>query len=220
MLFKSQRSQPLSKGLCEELKAEGISNQAVLTAIETVPRHLFVPENLRDLAYYNEALPIGGGQTISQPYVVARMSELLSGENNQRVLEIGTGSGYQAAVLTHSFKEVYTIERIRELYDTVVDRFQTLGYTQIHTQFADGSFGWPEHSPFDAIIVTAAAAQIPQALLDQLSPEGGRLIIPIGDPQNPPQRLSLIVRHKDQFDQTWLDAVLFVPLKPGISDNP
>lgn len=206
--------------LIEQLQAEGIRDPRVLAALERVPREKFVLENLQQLAYENTSLPIGCEQTISQPYVVARMSELiLSAGQTRSVLEIGTGSGYQAAILAQLFERVYTIERIRELYDTACERFQRLGYANIHTLYGDGFLGWPEHSPYDAIIVTAAAARVPQTLLDQLSPETGRLVMPVGEFYDPPQRITLITRQGDDLQQIWLDAVRFVPMQHGLEEK-
>lgn len=204
--------------LALRLKAEGIRHPAVLAAIAAVPRHHFVREDLEDLAYHDEPLPIKCGQTISQPYVVARMTELLLGdavEPMTRVLEIGTGSGYQAAVLSQLVDTVYTVERYESLYQEAKKRFQVLGYTNIHCLHGDGYLGWPEHAPYEGIIVTAGATEIPNALRQQLT-DYGRLIIPVGV-QFGSQELVLITRHGDQFEYQRFDPVVFVPLLHGLS---
>lgn len=202
--------------LVEQLKAEGIRNPAILKAIETVPRHCFIREDLQDLAYHDDALPIDCGQTISQPYVVARMTELLLGDTHMgKVLEIGTGSGYQAAILSQLVDQVYTIERFETLAHQAKQRLQQLGYTNIHCLHGDGYLGWPEHAPYDGIIVTAGATEVPKALLEQLV-ENGRMIIPVGV-QFGSQELLLIIRHNDQFEYSRFDPVMFVPLLHGVS---
>ncbi len=199
--------------LVDELSQEGIKNTAILKAINTVPRHLFVPPELRYLAYNNSALPIGLDQTISQPYVVAKMTEtLLKGKDFKKILEVGTGSGYQAAVLSQLVDEVYSIERIEALLDHARKIFDELHYHNIHTLYGDGNEGWPEHAPYDAIIVTAATNSIPMKLLEQLK-VGGRMIIPIGEAGH--QELQLITKREKSFDLRILDAVVFVPLKTG-----
>jgi len=199
--------------LIATLKAEGITNPRVLNAIARVPREHFLPDTLKPSAYENEALPIGYEQTISQPFVVARMSELILTDNCNKVLEIGTGSGYQAAILSQLFNEVYTIERIKPLLDQAKSCFQELGYDNIHTRFADGSKGWPQAAPFDAIIVTAAAPIVPKTLPEQLG-EGGKMIIPVGNQQTT-QWLQCINRNGNQLQTKILDPVVFVPLLPG-----
>lgn len=162
-----------------QLRRRGIRNEAVLKAMEEVPRHLFVPPRLQAAAYDDSPLYIGHGQTISQPYMVARMTELLEVSPGSRVLEIGTGSGYQAAVLAHMGAEVWTVERIPELAEKAKAILTELGYTQVHIRVGDGTAGWPEYAPYDGIVVTAAAPYVPDPLVEQLA-ENGRLVIPVG----------------------------------------
>ncbi|MFQ5963261.1 MAG: protein-L-isoaspartate(D-aspartate) O-methyltransferase [Candidatus Scalinduaceae bacterium] len=161
-----------------QIRARGVKDKNILEAMETVPRHLFVPENYIKYSYYDQPLPIGLGQTISQPYIVALMTEMLNVDKNDVVLEIGTGSGYQAAILSKIIKEVYTIEIIKELGLQADERLKSLGYNNVNVKIADGSLGWPDKAPFDAIIVTAAAEKIPDPLVKQLKP-GGRMVIPV-----------------------------------------
>jgi len=168
--------------LSAEIAAEtgqSVLDPHVLQAMETVPRHEFVPRFQRHAAYKNRPLPIGGGQTISQPFIVALMSDLLNLQGEHKVLEVGTGSGYQAAVLAKLAKDVYTIEIIESLGNDAAKTLSRLGYTNVHTKIGDGYAGWPEHAPYDAIIVTAAPDHIPSALIEQLKP-GGRMVIPVG----------------------------------------
>ena len=162
-----------------QIRRRGVTDQEVLEAMERVPRHEFVPRDLKAQAYTDRPLPIGYGQTISQPYIVALMTELLQLKSTDRVLEIGTGSGYQAAILAETVAEVYTIEIIEGLASESGERLERLGYTNIHTLHADGYHGWEEHAPFDAIIVTAAPDHIPQSLVQQLK-DGAKLVIPWG----------------------------------------
>lgn len=167
------------KKLVEILKEEGIKSQEVLNAILKIPRHLFVADDLKDFSYENEALPIGYGQTISQPYIVALMTEALELSGKEKVLEIGTGSGYQTAILAELAREVYTIEKIYELSRKAQETLSILGYTNIYFKVGDGTLGWQEESPFDRIIVTAASFDIPKPLKDQLL-DGGIMVIPLG----------------------------------------
>lgn len=205
--------QSQAKVLAAVLKAEGIADPRVLSAITNTPRHLFIAPEFRSAAYANEPLPIGHGQTISQPYVVAKMSEVIAAQKaHHAVLEIGTGSGYQAAILSQLFDEVYTVERIKPLLETAEEKFKALQLTNIHCLFADGNQGWKEHSPYNAIIVTAATDKVPPALLEQLA-EDGRLVIPVGSLFG--QELQLITRRKNQYTTEYLDMVMFVPLLPG-----
>jgi protein-L-isoaspartate(D-aspartate) O-methyltransferase len=198
----------------DQIEARGISRPDVLRAIRSTPRHLFVPELLRPQAYQDRPLPIGSGQTISQPYIVALMTELLEPSKQQKVLEIGTGSGYQAAVLSRVVKQVYTIEIIEELANTARARFEALGYGNIAVRTGDGYKGWPEASPFDRIILTSAPPEVPRALVAQLKP-GGRLVAPVG---RLPFDQDLIVLDKDEvgrIKQRSIIPVRFVPMVPG-----
>ncbi|HSB89768.1 MAG TPA: protein-L-isoaspartate(D-aspartate) O-methyltransferase [Anaerolineales bacterium] len=188
----------------------GIDNQAVLDALRTVPRHRFVPAEYLDQAYEDHPLPIGFGQTISQPFIVALMTQELELERGDRVLEIGTGSGYQAAILAELDVDVYTVEVIRELGDAAADRLADLGYADVQVRVADGYNGWPEHAPYDAIIVTAAPDHVPQPLLSQLS-DGAVIVIPVG-PAGGYQELWKIRRVGEDFETHSLGGVRFVPL--------
>jgi protein-L-isoaspartate(D-aspartate) O-methyltransferase len=206
-------SQRTRDRLVTRLRAEGISNEAVLDVIRNTPRHLFVDEALASRAYEDTALPIGYNQTISQPYVVAAMTDLIVSGHPQKVLEIGTGSGYQAAVLAALVPKVYTVERIEPLAVQARQRFRKLGLRNIRASYTDGTGGLPDFAPYDAIITTAASEVIPQALLDQLSPDGGRLVIPLGGRDR--QTLTLVTRNADSYEQEDLDPVIFVPLLSG-----
>jgi len=189
-------------------------DQRVLQAIGTVPRHEFVPHEYRALAYVNRPLPIGHGQTISQPYIVAIMTDLLDLKPGDRALEIGTGSGYQAAILATLIKQVYSIEIIEPLGVTARERLTRLGFDNVQTRIGDGYYGWEEHAPFDAIIVTAAASHIPPSLIKQLKP-GGRMIIPVGG-QFLTQQLLLITKEAgDEVRSRQILPVAFVPLTGG-----
>lgn len=196
------------------LRLEEVSDPAVLDAMEAVPREEFVPDEMRKAAYDDRALPIRHGQTISQPAVVAYMTEQLRLTTESRVLEIGTGSGYQAAVLAEIAGEIYSIERIPELARTATERLGRLGYSNVHVREGDGAHGWPEAAPFDAIIVTAAAAVIPPALLEQLG-AGGRMIIPVGGPNDAQVLVRLERKPGGEIARESLWPVRFVPLVGG-----
>lgn len=199
--------------LVQRLRDEGIRSEAVLEQIRNVPRHLFVDEALASRAYEDTALPIGLGQTISQPYVVACMTEaLLDGFEGESVLEIGTGCGYQTAVLAPLVKKIYTVERIPELLRKTRQRLRDLDIYNVQFRPGDGWLGWPKYAPYDGIIVTAAASEIPGKLLEQLAP-GGRIVIPVGPPGR--QELLKVTRKNDHFDQVSLGLVSFVPLVHG-----
>ena len=206
-------SQRTRDRLIQRLKEEGIMNPTVLEVIRNTPRHLFVDEALASRAYDDTSLPIGHGQTISQPYVVARMTEALLRDGPlNKVLEIGTGSGYQAAVLAHVVNEVFTVERIAVLINQARRRFQDLRLRNVRVKHADGMIGWPEQAPFDGILATAAPEGVPPALLAQLA-VGGRLVIPVGDSNA--QALILITRTSEGFKDEVLDQVTFVPMRAG-----
>jgi protein-L-isoaspartate(D-aspartate) O-methyltransferase len=205
-------SQRTRDRLVQRLRDEGIRSPAVLEAIRSTPRHLFVDEALASRAYEDTALPIGYGQTISQPYVVARMTELVMEVSPRTVLEVGTGSGYQAAVLARLVEKVYSTERIEALASQARQRFRRLGYRNVRVQHSDGSWGWPQFGPFDAIIVTAGSSEIPEPLLEQLA-IGGRLILPLGD--RTLQYLVSVVRTPDRYEREDLEPVVFVPLVGG-----
>jgi len=205
-------SQRTRDRLVQRLRHEGIGDNRVLDAIASTPRHLFVDEALASRAYEDTALPIGHGQTISQPYVVARMTEQLLTVEPRTVLEVGTGSGYQAAILSRLVDKVYSTERIGAMATLARRRFRQLGYRNIRVQHSDGSCGWPQFSPFDAIIVTAAGSEIPAALLQQLQ-VGGCLIMPLGGHLQ--QTLVKVTRTPARFERVDLEAVVFVPLVGG-----
>ncbi len=208
-------SQGTRDRLVQKLRSDGIKDERVLKAITQVPRHEFVDEALSSRAYENTALPIGQSQTISQPWIVARMTEvLLDGGNPQKVLEVGTGSGYQAAVLSHLVPAVFTVERIDELLKLARRRFHRQRLNNIYVRYADGHLGWPSQAPFDGILVTAAAQSVPEELLQQLS-IGGVLVIPIE--KQGQQRLISVRRTEDGFDETDLGAVVFVPMLSGLA---
>lgn len=206
-------SQRTRDRLVARLREEGISNEAVLDVIRNTPRHLFVDEALASRAYEDTALPIGYNQTISQPYIVAVMTDLVVRGKPEKVLEIGTGSGYQAAVLASLVTKLYTVERIEPLAIQARQRFRKLGLRNIRASYSDGTEGLPDFAPYDAIITTAATEAIPEALLEQLSPRGGRLIIPVGGRDR--QMLTLVTRNGDSYEQEDLDPVIFVPLLTG-----
>ncbi len=194
----------------EQLKQRGITDPLVLAAMAQVPRHLFVAEALQSQAYENFPLPIGYGQTISQPYVVAAMSQMLNAQQGMRVLEVGTGSGYQAAVLHAMGLEVYTVERIRELYSRASDLFMQLRYRGVRLKLADGTQGWADAGPFDRIIVTAGGPCVPEPLIAQLA-DGGILIIPVGEERRG-QRLVCVTKENGVVTMVEKDPVSFVDL--------
>ncbi|PJC86349.1 protein-L-isoaspartate O-methyltransferase [Vibrio sp. HA2012] len=204
-------SSPQARKLVEYLSVNGIQSHDVLDAIRRVPREYFVSEAMMHQAYDNNALPIAHGQTISQPYMVAKMTELLELNSDSRVLEIGTGSGYQTAILAQLVDKVYSIERIKSLQWEAKRRLKQLDIYNVATKHGDGWEGWPARAPFDAIIVTAAASEIPHALLDQLA-DKGRLVIPVGEAH---QELMKVVRCGDNFTSSSIEAVRFVPLVAG-----
>ncbi len=191
-----------------QIESRGIVDTRVLEALRQVPRHRFVPGAFQNEAYDDRPLPIGHRQTISQPYIVALMTELIGPQPEMRVLEVGTGSGYQAAVLAETTKEVFTIEIVPELAQQAAALLAELGHSNVHVRAGDGFDGWPEQAPFDAIVVTAAPAVIPQPLLDQLAP-GGRLVIPLGTDS---QDLVLVERTPDGFRRRTITPVRFVPM--------
>ncbi|MFZ3023051.1 protein-L-isoaspartate(D-aspartate) O-methyltransferase [Pseudomonas sp.] len=206
-------SQRTRERLIERLYEEGLSNPRVLEVIRRTPRHLFVDEALAHRAYEDTALPIGHNQTISQPYMVGRMTELLLAAGPlDKVLEIGTGSGYQTSVLAQLVERVFSVERIQALQERAKERLQELNLRNVVFRWGDGWEGWNALGPYNGIIVTAAAAEVPQALLDQLAP-GGRLVIPVG--AGTEQQLLLIVRDEQGFTRHVLDDVRFVPLLNG-----
>ncbi len=193
-----------------DIKGRGIKDKKILEVMGKIPRHLFVDENLKDRAYADYPLPIGEGQTISQPYVVALMTESLVLKPTDKVLEIGTGSGYQAAVLAEIVKDVYTIEIRKSLADMASKRLKDFGYKNVKVKHADGYFGWEDYAPFNAIIITAAANHIPPPLIKQLK-EGGRLIIPLGSTVYY-QVLTLATKKKGELDVVQMGPVAFVPM--------
>ena len=195
----------------EQIASRDVNDERVLEAMRKVPRHLFVPEPLRFAAHFDRPLPIGYQQTISQPFIVAYMTEKARVGPDDKVLEIGTGSGYQAAVLGELAREVYSIEIVEPLADRAKQTLSDLGYENIKVKWGDGYKGWPEYAPFDVILVTAAPPEVPQALLDQLK-VGGRLIAPVGDFY---QKLVRITRTKTDFKKESLLPVIFVPMVKG-----
>ncbi len=206
-------SQRTRERLVQRLREKGIADARVLETLRVTPRHIFVDEALATRAYEDTALPIGHGQTISQPYVVARMTEaLLAGGEPQRVLEVGTGCGYQSAVLAQLVAEVYSVERIDGLLRNARARFQELSLHNIRLRHGDGYAGWVEHGPYDAILVAAAPAEIPQPLLEQLA-EGGRLVLPVGPSGD--QTLMVVTRRGEELSEQRLERVSFVPLLAG-----
>jgi protein-L-isoaspartate(D-aspartate) O-methyltransferase len=200
------------------LRSEGITDSTVLEAMLRTPRHRFVPERYRGSAYANRPLPIGHGQTISQPYIVAYMTEKLDLEPGDRVLEVGTGSGYQAAVLAEIVSEVYSIEIIDELASSARDSLRRSGYANVRVKNADGYYGWQEHAPYDAVIVTAAAGHVPPPLVEQLEP-GGRMVIPLGGVYEVQSLVLLEKRGPDNVTTEHLLPVRFVPMTGRVQDS-
>lgn len=194
----------------KQIISRGITEKGIIEAMRTIPRNLFVPDNMVEVAYADSPLPIGFNQTISQPYIVALMTELANPSKKKKALEIGTGSGYQAAVLSKVVDTVYTIEIVTELARQSSELFNKLGYTNIITKAGDGYAGWPEHAPFDIILVTAAPEQIPPPLIEQLA-EGGRMVIPVGQDFN--QELLLLVKRNGKIVQRKILPVRFVPFQ-------
>ena len=193
-----------------QIEGRGVRDPAVLAAMRSVPREHFLPPELEEFAYQDNPLPIERGQTISQPFIVALMTEALRLGPQDRVLEIGTGSGYAAAILARIAREVYTIERHAELAETATGRLAQLGFDNVVVRHGDGTLGWPEHAPYDAIVVTAGGPQVPEPLLAQLAP-GGRLVIPVGEEKV--QELVRVTRRADgSFEREELGGVRFVPL--------
>ncbi len=212
LLFATGLYQDQRKAMVKtQIANRGVSDPATLAAMTAVERHRFVPEKYQGQSYDDRPLPIGYGQTISQPYIVAYMTEIIQPKAQHSVLEIGTGSGYQAAVLSRIVKQVYTIEIIPELGHPATKRLNELGYKNITVKVADGYYGWEEHAPFDAIVVTAAAEYIPPPLIQQLK-DGGKMIIPVGSPFLV-QTLMLIEKNGDEVTTKSLMSVRFVPLK-------
>ncbi len=203
--YKRQREKMVEK----QIKSRGITDPKILAAFRKVPRHLFVSEALMDQAYGDFPLPIGEQQTISQPFIVAEMTQALQLDKDDRVLEIGTGSGYQAAILAEITFRVYTIERIRSLLIKARGLFDKLRYHNIVTKYSDGTTGWTDESPFDAIIVTAGAPEIPEVLVEQLA-MGGRMVLPVGDQYS--QKLIMLYKNKDGIHETNLGRCRFVKL--------
>ena len=205
-------SQRTRNRMIERLRTQGIRDEVVLAAMNAVPRHIFIDEALGSRAYDDVSLPIGHAQTISQPYIVARMIEIMrNGRHLNRVLEVGTGCGYQAAVLGHVAREVYSVERIQPLYKRAAESLQELQMRNVVLSYADGTMGRPEIAPFDGIIMAAAATHVPQALLEQLA-VGGRMVLPLGAQE---QFLTLIERDETGCIETRLEAVKFVPILMG-----
>jgi len=205
-------SQRTRSRMIERLRSQGVTDEVVLAAMSAIPRHIFVDEALASRAYDDVSLPIGHSQTISQPYIVARMIEMLrNGKQLNRVLEVGTGCGYQAAVLGQVAREVYSVERIQPLYKRASISLKELQTRNVILSYADGTMGRPEIAPFDGIIMAAAATHVPQALLEQLS-VGGRMVLPLGAQE---QFLTLIERDEKGYSESRLEAVRFVPILTG-----
>lgn len=210
--YEEKRQELVERHLVDPPHGVSINDTRVIEAMKTVPRHRFVPTSVRDQAYRNKPLPIGHGQTISQPFIVGLMTELLDPDTGARILEIGTGSGYQAAVLSEVDASVYSIEIIPELADSARDDLSEAGYDDVTVKQGDGYFGWKEYAPFDGIIVTAAPSSIPPPLMNQLKP-GGRLVIPVG-PQFRRQQLMTVTKQEDgTFKKRSVMPVRFVPFR-------
>ncbi|MFP3949203.1 MAG: protein-L-isoaspartate(D-aspartate) O-methyltransferase [Longimicrobiales bacterium] len=201
-----------------DLQGRGITDPRVLAAMGTVPREAFVPSRCESVAYRDRALPISGGQTISQPYMVAAMTEALDLGPEDRILEIGTGSGYQTAILAELAGGVYTVERIQSLSAAARRILEDLGYDNVHFRVGDGTLGWPEEAPYDAVLVTAAAPDVPDSLMEQLDESGGRIVIPVGS--RGLQRLQRITRRGEELETDEFMSCRFVPLlgEEGWSD--
>ncbi len=202
--FQEEREQMVKN----QIEARGIKDQRVLTAMRRIPRHLFVPENMMGYAYHDEPVPIGEGQTISQPYIVAYMTEVLELKGNERVLEVGTGSGYQTAILAELAREVFSVEIVESLSLKAQQVLKNLNYSNISFKIGDGTLGWEEFAPYDAIMVTAAPVKVPRALEEQVKAKG-RMVIPVGFAF---QELVLVIREKKKFKRKKLLPVRFVPL--------
>jgi len=214
--LENQAAQKCLAMVQEQLAGRDITNERILQAMQRVRRHLFVPENLRDLAYIDRPLPIGHGQTISQPYIVALMTQLGQPGKSSRALDVGTGSGYQAAVLAELVQQVYSIEILCPLADAARKRLKSLGYDNVEVRCGDGFNGWADHAPFDVIIVAAASNKVPQPLIDQLAP-GGRLVIPVGKYF---QELMVIEKQPDgSVEQRSVAPVAFVPMTRDKKDG-
>jgi protein-L-isoaspartate(D-aspartate) O-methyltransferase len=209
-MMEEEYYEQLRKKMMEhQIAARGVSDRRVLEAMLRIPRHLFIPESMQGRAYDDSPLPIGDGQTISQPYMVAWMTELLEVEEDDRILEVGTGSGYQAAILCELGKEIYSIEKYSSLAQRAEEKLRSLGCDNITIRVGDGTLGWPEEAPFDGIMVTAGAPSIPEPLVEQLA-EGGRLVIPVGP--SGMQMLTLIRREGKEYRTMEEGTCVFVPL--------
>ncbi len=205
MTFDEQRAEMVET----QLKARGLTDERLMAAFRNVPRHLFVPAEFRREAYADHPLPIESGQTISQPYIVGLMTDCLRLRGHERVLEIGAGTGYQTAILAEMALDVFAVERLPELMQAVAKRLEGLGYLNVHLSVGNGTLGWPEHAPYDAILVSAGAPGIPEPLIAQLG-EGGRMVLPIGDPQA--QMLTLVEKRRGGLHRQEIASCAFVPL--------
>ncbi len=208
---ETEREREREQMVQRQMAARGIRDQAVLEAMAAVPRHAFVPGDLDEHAYADTPLPIGQSQTISQPYMVAMMAEALKLKPDDRVLEIGAGSGYAAAVLAEIAGDVYTVERHKSLAESARKALQAAGYEDVHVRHGDGSLGWPEHAPYDGIVVAAGGPSIPEPLKEQLA-VGGRLVIPVGPAPRTQKLVRLVRRGEDEYEEENLGHVRFVPL--------